>query len=429
MAKERGIWDDSEKANALGMSYARKTDKFHIKYNNTKFQTKYTKRSVLSQVNALFDPLDRLCPIAVRLRLFLRLLWKKKYDWDQDFSHDEELVKMWDELSAQCTALDDFSFDIATVVTEESQLHVFCDASTEAYGAVLYLVTPPCKECPKGQIRMVRSKAKIVPVNKDPNEDTMPRWELCSILIGAFIVDGAKKGMKLAKDIQTYIWNDNKPALSWCSQDEINLAFVHRRVLQIRELCPDAKIGYVPTGENPADVLTRDTSVKDFLNNKLWWNGPDWLMNKEQWPTCVEKFDLHPVLEEVVLMMQNIVRPANLQDKGYKYLLDFAEETYRANIRALCCMRRIRHKLVLKRTKRNTGSTYTGEHMTATEIREAELEALRLVQQECFSDELKKVKDGKIVRRGNCRNLGLFLDKDGLMRCKSRVPYLLEKDE
>ena len=152
-------------------------------------------------------------------------------------------------------------------------------------------------------------------------------------------------------------------------------------------------------------------------------------MNKEQWPTCVEKFDLHPVLDEVVLMMQNIVRPANLQEKGYKYLLNFAEETYRANIRALCCMRRIRHKLVLKRTKRNTGSTYTGEHMTATEIREAELEALRLVQQECFSDELKKVKDGKIVRRGNCRNLGLFLDKDGLMRCRSRLPYVLEKDE
>ena len=205
LAKERDIWDNSEKANALGMLYARKTDKFHIKYNSTRTAGKYTKRAVLSQTNALFDPLDRLCPIAVRLRLFLRILWKKKYGWDEDFSKDEELAKRWDELSAQCAALDDFSFDIATIVTEKSQLHVFCDASTEAYGAVLYLITPACKQCPKGQIRMVRSKAKVVPVNKDPNEDTMPRWELCSILIGAFIVDSAIKGMGLAKDIDIYL--------------------------------------------------------------------------------------------------------------------------------------------------------------------------------------------------------------------------------
>ena len=160
LAKERNIWDDSEKANALGMSYNRKTDRLHLNYNSNLVQGKYTKRAVLSQVNALFDPLFKLCPIAVRLRLFLRKLWEAKYDWDEDFSKDKELVKRWEELKAQCAALEDFSFEIATIVTKETQVHVFCDASTEAYGAVLYLVTPKCEECPEGQIRMIRSKSK-----------------------------------------------------------------------------------------------------------------------------------------------------------------------------------------------------------------------------------------------------------------------------
>ena len=405
MAKERGIWDDSDKANALGMLYARRTDRLHIKYDSEKTMGKYTKRAALSQTNALFDPLDRLCPIAVRLRLFLRKLWKGKYGWDDDFSHDKELAKTWDELKAQCAALEDFSFDIATVITKNTQVHVFCDASTEAYGAVLYLVTPACEECPEGQIRMVRSKAKVVPVNKDPNEDTMPRWELCSILIGAFIVDYVKKGMQIEDDLETFIWNDNKPALSWCSQDEISLAFVHRRVLQIRELCPNAKIGYVPSGQNPADVLTRDTSVKDFLNNELWWKGPQWLSTPDKWPTCVEKFDLHPMLEEVVTMMQCMVRPAELQEQGYKYLMNFAEGTYRANMRALCCMRRIKYKLFLKRMKFKSKGRYKSEHISAAEYREARIVAFRLVQQECFGKELKRLQDGRAVRSGNCRKI------------------------
>ena len=53
LAKERNIWDDSEKVNALGMYYNRKTDRLHLNYNSNLVQGKYTKRAVLSQVNAL----------------------------------------------------------------------------------------------------------------------------------------------------------------------------------------------------------------------------------------------------------------------------------------------------------------------------------------------------------------------------------------
>ena len=34
---------------------------------------------------------------------------------------------------------------------------------------------------------------------------------------------------------------------------------------------------YVPTGHNPADLLTRGESVSKLLTEEKWWNGPAFL--------------------------------------------------------------------------------------------------------------------------------------------------------
>ena len=41
---------------------------------------------------------------------------------------------------------------------------------------------------------------------------------------------------------------------------------------------------HVPTKENPADQGSREGQVDD---SKLWWQGPEWLSDKEKWPTEV----------------------------------------------------------------------------------------------------------------------------------------------
>ena len=101
---------------------------------------------------------------------------------------------------------------------------------------------------------MIKAKAKIVPVDKNPTEDTMPRWELASIVVGAkllvFVLDAVPQ--LLGKPV--FIWNDNKPSLCWCSQTTIKDTYVHNRVKDIREKCPTAILRYVPTDVNPADI-------------------------------------------------------------------------------------------------------------------------------------------------------------------------------
>ena len=41
---------------------------------------------------------------------------------------------------------------------------------------------------------------------------------------------------------------------------------------------------HVPTKENPADLGSRGGQVDD---SKLWWQGPEWLSDKEKWPTDI----------------------------------------------------------------------------------------------------------------------------------------------
>jgi len=53
---------------------------------------------------------------------------------------------------------------------------------------------------------------------------------------------------------------------------------------RIQELTADATWQYVPSEENPADFLSRGTTVDILKRNSLWWHGPCWLKEKKQRP-------------------------------------------------------------------------------------------------------------------------------------------------
>ncbi|CAB4021652.1 Hypothetical predicted protein, partial [Paramuricea clavata] len=69
-------------------------------------------------------------------------------------------------------------------------------------------------------------------------------------------------------------------ALHWiCGGGEYR-QFVANRVQKIQEHKIDAWM-HVPTADNPADLGSRGGSVED---SELWWNGPEWLSNRDLWP-------------------------------------------------------------------------------------------------------------------------------------------------
>ena len=84
-------------------------------------------------------------------------------------------------------------------------------------------------------------------------------------------------------------WSDSKVALSYirCESHRLHV-FVANRVAHIISNTAVDQWKYVPTGENPADVLSRGCSPKAMP--KMWNHGPDFLLqHKHRWSLDVPK--------------------------------------------------------------------------------------------------------------------------------------------
>ena len=108
----------------------------------------------------------KLCPIHIRNRLFLQRLWKEKYQWDTSFEHNSEIAKQWRKLMSETKTATKYSWSRPVIITNNTEIHVFADASSEAYGAVAYVVSRNGTENPEGQVWQMMAKGKVEPIQK-----------------------------------------------------------------------------------------------------------------------------------------------------------------------------------------------------------------------------------------------------------------------
>ena len=97
-------------------------------------------------------------------------------------------------------------------VVSEVELHVFCDSSQLAYGAVAYLRGSTPKS--ETQCAFVMSRSKVAPIKPQ----TMPRLELLAAVLGAELSKYLSNTLlpKFYKS-QIILWSDSQIVLSWIS--------------------------------------------------------------------------------------------------------------------------------------------------------------------------------------------------------------------
>ncbi|GJQ65572.1 hypothetical protein Trydic_g7671 [Trypoxylus dichotomus] len=76
--------------------------------------------------------------------------------------------------------------------------------------------------------------------------------------------------------------------LNWIAAEPITWnTYVANRVTEIQELRKTAEWRYVPSLQNPADIVSRGRNPLKLMESEMWWYGPEFL--REDWSCWPEQ--------------------------------------------------------------------------------------------------------------------------------------------
>lgn len=133
-----GLFTKDETQGALGIQWGTVQDV--LKYKTISFDDqKVTKRTILSNIAKLFDPIGLLGPVIVTSKLLMQNLWKCEIGWDDSVPID--IYTNWNDIKSQLHLLDSAQFDRKVIIKNAThiEIHRFCDASEKAYRACIYI--------------------------------------------------------------------------------------------------------------------------------------------------------------------------------------------------------------------------------------------------------------------------------------------------
>jgi hypothetical protein len=189
-------------------------------------------RTILSIAARVYDILGLISPVIITIRILMQNLWKLKLSWEEEVT-DPVKKEFWswvDQLNLLSTIkIPRWYHHGLPNKIENQQLHLFCDASTKAYGAVGYLRSED--EDGNVIISIVLSKVRVAPVK----QITLPRLELLGGHVAVKVASAIKVALEI-EQIETFYWTDSQASLAWIKGDPSRWQqYVSNRVRLIQE--------------------------------------------------------------------------------------------------------------------------------------------------------------------------------------------------
>ena len=301
-------------------------------------------------------------------------------------------------------------------------IHCFADASQKAYGAVVFLVL-------QSEVCFVKAKSHVAPLK----QLTLPHLELMAALIVTRLTRFVLSSIPL-KDPPIFIWSDSQIVLHWVKSQKQLPAFVRHRINEIQTTLSTADWRYCPTLENPADLLTRGITADTLISSSLWQNGPTWLTTPDKWPLFKQ-----PPLPRLVIAAAVAIEfvPADPATSTLGLLCVILLNRYST----LCKLLRVTAYVFrfIDNVRAQPDHRCYGP-VSAEEFATTRLKWVKDTQQTVYIKEITNLqlasKHPKTTRALLVRQLRLFLDTQGYLRCGGRIhnapvseitkfPYLL----
>ncbi|KAL7730600.1 hypothetical protein ACLKA6_000591 [Drosophila palustris] len=132
--------DGSDITKTLGLAWDPVSDDLLFAFSPLQSPSKPSKRTVLSTIARFYDPLGLICPAITKAKIFLQQLWREKLDWDE--SLPSSLNSSWLTLSADLGRTQQLRFPRRAHLPKSAvEIHGFCDASIDAFGGCIYIVS------------------------------------------------------------------------------------------------------------------------------------------------------------------------------------------------------------------------------------------------------------------------------------------------
>ncbi|XP_076650259.1 uncharacterized protein LOC143357625 [Halictus rubicundus] len=383
----------------LGVAWNSHQDSIVYSVNPIALGTRITKRTILSDIAKIFDPLGLLGPVIITAKLIMQKLWQLKLDWDE--SVPLSIHSTWVNYATQLNLLNNLAFERRILLPDavNIQLHGFCDASESGYGACIYLRSSNTS----GQIqsRLLCAKSRVAPLKAV----SLPRLELCGAQLLAKLYHSILRSIHVRID-QTVFWTDSTITLHWInSSSHLLKTFVANRVSDIQTKTSVNTWRHIPSEDNPADCLSRGQLPSEFIQNPLWQTGPTWLKQEEaHWPYLqLPALDLIPEAKRTTCLITSTIAPLEILQR-------YSSINKLRRIIAYC--------LRFKRDNRFKGLVSSDERNIANKT------ILRMVQLESFANEMQDLSQGRRVhRKSKLTTLDPFLDRDGIIRVGGRLKH------
>lgn len=377
-----------EKTNLLGMDWNISDDTLSCVVKDFDCEETLTKRKILSIANGIFDPIGFTSPVMLIPKMILQKSWTLKLSWDEPLP--EDISKEFRKWCKTLKMLQDIRIPRWVLQTDKKgvvQLHVFCDASQNAYATCIILRYETANQI---ECSLVQARSRVAPLKKA----TISRLELIACLIGARLAKNIIIDLGY-EDMPVIYWSDSTNALYWIKRNENWGVFVMNRVNEIRKLTEPDCWKHIPGVENPADLPSRGCSAEKLLQTK-WWEGPRWLrMPEEEWPTSQALPNMDIVQAE---KKKTIIAATNVNDMKFEFFTRIS--SFRKITRVMGWIKRFVNNC-RKPKEKNFGE------LSVNEIEDAEKVIWKHVQKENLEKQ--------------SFNFQTYLDEDGLLKVKSKI--------
>ena len=268
---------------ALGVHWDVQTDTLGCQVDVDKFRKRpVTRRGILSATASFYDPFGIASPCVIRARMLQQELTRLRLGWDEKVPM--KYSKAWNKWLQELSILAQYRVPRIVCVGGLSaaalrELHHFSDASERGYGVVTYIRTISNE----GQIScgLLLSKAHLAPIKTL----SIPRLELTAATLAVKVNLETQRALDFPIQ-RTYFWTDSTTVLKYIRNKKSRFhVFVSNRLAAIHDASSINQWFWVPSQENPADLVSRGMDAAKFVDSALWKCGPNFLWRQsEHWP-------------------------------------------------------------------------------------------------------------------------------------------------